>query len=137
MNAAVAVVVSLALFLVFRAHGLAETLPLVAVAAAGLVVFTVRFAGALWPVTLALMVTVFCAFLYSWPLQALLPTYLKTELGYDPGPGRGRAVLRRARVRGRFGAGRFRRGPVRDGACLRRGSGGLAGVRRPGVRHRR
>ena len=60
------------------------TLALIAVIAAGFVILGVQFAGKLWPVTIALMVTVFAAFLYSWPLQSLLPTYLKTNLHYSP-----------------------------------------------------
>jgi SHS family sialic acid transporter-like MFS transporter len=85
LNVALTLVVALSLFAIFTAR-LAGLRPLLIVlAAAGLVAFAAQFARRRAAMMIALMVTVFCAFLYSWPIQALLPTYLKTTLHFDPG----------------------------------------------------
>ncbi|AOS62781.1 MFS transporter [Actinoalloteichus hymeniacidonis] len=84
INIVLTVAVSLALFWLFAggATGVLSWL-LIAVTIGGLAAFTIQFAGRRSPMMLTLIVVVFCAFLYSWPIQALLPTYLKTDLGYD------------------------------------------------------
>lgn len=46
--------------------------------------YIAQFSKRRWPAVLAVTITVFAAFLYSWPIQSLLPTYLSSDLHYDP-----------------------------------------------------
>ncbi|NUP36745.1 MAG: MFS transporter [Streptomyces sp.] len=86
LNTGLAVAASVALFCVFTPVGEGMVWPLALVAAGCLFAFAAQLGGRRrWVLYMALICTVFCAFLYSWPIQALLPTYLKKELGYDPG----------------------------------------------------
>ncbi|MGV9900844.1 MFS transporter, partial [Streptomyces tendae] len=85
VNTVLTVVATGSLFAVFTPLGAGAVPVLSVLAAACLVAFAVQLGGRRrWVLFVALCVTVFCAFLYSWPVQALLPTYLKTELGFSP-----------------------------------------------------
>jgi SHS family sialic acid transporter-like MFS transporter len=84
LNIAVSVVVLASLVLVFSGNSGALLWPLAILTALGFIVFAVQLAARLWPMVVLVMVTVFAAFMYSWPTQSLLPTYLKTNLHYDP-----------------------------------------------------
>ncbi|WP_078559685.1 sialate:H+ symport family MFS transporter [Streptomyces sp. PRh5] len=85
LNSITALVAMMLLLLVFigRLHG-----PVVVGAAlvitAVFVSYMVQFGGRRWPLIVGVTVTVLAAFLYSWPIQALLPTYAASELHYSP-----------------------------------------------------
>lgn len=85
VNVALAVVATVALFAVFTPLGAGLVPVLSVLAGLALTAFAVQMGGRRgWLLYVSMIVTIFFAFLYSWPIQALLPTYLKTELGYTP-----------------------------------------------------
>ncbi|HEX3792542.1 MAG TPA: sialate:H+ symport family MFS transporter [Pseudonocardiaceae bacterium] len=84
-NVVITIAVAASLVLIFSGHA-GSLYPLyIAVSVLGFVAFASQISGRRWPMAVGLMATVFCAFLYSWPIQSLLPTYLKTVLHYDSG----------------------------------------------------
>lgn len=83
-NTVLVVVATVSLFLVFTPGGAGMVPVLSVVAGLSLAAFAVQLGGKRgWVLYLSMIVTLFFAFLYSWPIQSLLPTYLKTELGYS------------------------------------------------------
>jgi SHS family sialic acid transporter-like MFS transporter len=85
VNIVLAVAATVSLFAVFTPAGDGLVPVLSVVAAGALIAFAVQLGGRRsWLLYVSMIVTIFFAFLYSWPIQALLPTYLKTELGYSP-----------------------------------------------------
>ncbi|MEV6260800.1 sialate:H+ symport family MFS transporter [Streptomyces sp. NPDC051784] len=86
VNTVLTVAATLSLFLVFTPGGEGLVPALSVVAGLALAALAVQLGGKRgWLLYLSMIVTLFFAFLYSWPIQSLLPTYLKTELGYTTG----------------------------------------------------
>ncbi|WP_432103499.1 sialate:H+ symport family MFS transporter [Streptomyces sp. bgisy091] len=86
VNTVLTVAATLSLFLVFTPGGQGLVPALSVVAGLALMALAVQLGGKRgWLLYLSMIVTLFFAFLYSWPIQSLLPTYLKTELGYTTG----------------------------------------------------
>jgi SHS family sialic acid transporter-like MFS transporter len=85
LNSVITLVAVVALVLVFGRIVTGFGVWALALVAAGcFFALTRQIAGRATPMYVMLVVTVLSAFLYSWPTQSLLPTYLKTELHFDP-----------------------------------------------------
>ncbi|MBW8092938.1 MFS transporter [Streptomyces hygroscopicus subsp. hygroscopicus] len=84
VNTALVVATTVTLFLVFTPAGEGMVPVLSVVAGLALLAFAVQLGGRRGRLLyVSMIVTLFFAFLYSWPIQSLLPTYLKTDLGYS------------------------------------------------------
>lgn len=79
LNYLAVVVASAALLLIFTSitSGIAVTTILGALCAVIFIYFIVQFNKNRWVTGVAIMLTIFASFMYTWPIQGLLPTYLQ------------------------------------------------------------
>ncbi|AZA11325.1 MFS transporter [Corynebacterium gerontici] len=84
LNVVLVVLAALFLLLIFsRLVGAAVIVPLSVLCAGIFIFFVYQFDPKRWVIGVAIMVTIFASFMYTWPIQGLLPTYLK-DVGMDP-----------------------------------------------------
>lgn len=85
MNIVMSIVAAIALYFCFDHSRPAALVAVLGVIASLIFIsFLVQSGGKRWPTSLMLTIIILCVFLYGWPIHALLPTYLKTELHYTP-----------------------------------------------------
>ncbi|PRQ12234.1 MFS transporter [Corynebacterium sp. 13CS0277] len=85
LNVVGVVVAAVFLLLIFsEVHLPALLIAVLGVACGGIFIgFIYQFDPQRWVIGVAIMVTIFASFMYTWPIQGLLPTYLK-DVGMDP-----------------------------------------------------
>ena len=78
VNYIVVVIAFVSLLLIFtqRVGGVAAVSALGAVCAVIFIYLIVQFDSKRWVIGIAIMLTIFASFMYTWPIQGLLPTYL-------------------------------------------------------------
>lgn len=86
INTALAVVAAVLLLLIFGTTVLSGAMVGVVsiIVAAIFVSLIVQFNPKRWVIGVAVMLTIFASFMYTWPIQGLLPTYLG-DVGFSPG----------------------------------------------------
>ncbi|MBK0091775.1 sialate:H+ symport family MFS transporter [Erwinia sp. S59] len=85
LNILLGLIAAAALYICFDHQSSGLVIAALALITAGIFIrFLVQSGGDRWPTSLMLTVTIVCVFLYGWPIHALLPTYLKTDLHYSP-----------------------------------------------------
>ncbi|AZA13442.1 MFS transporter [Corynebacterium choanae] len=84
LNIILVVAAAAFLLLIFsRTIGATLIVPLAIICAAIFIFFIYQFDPQRWVIGVAIMLTIFASFMYTWPIQGLLPTYLK-DVGMDP-----------------------------------------------------
>lgn len=85
INVSLSIIASIALYFCFSHPTAFWIMALLTIFIAFVFISFLRQSGGQrWPTSIMLTVIILCVFLYGWPIHALLPTYLKTDMHYSP-----------------------------------------------------